>query len=96
MASQTQQTATTRPTAGRLRKWGPTQQSEAYLFLLPSFAGFLLFVAAPVLGSLVLSFVSWNLLLAGSVIAMLPVLIVYLIGQRWFIKGITMTGKGGR
>jgi multiple sugar transport system permease protein len=40
--------------------------------------------------------VEWNLLMAGSVIAMLPVLIVYIIGQRWFIKGITMTGMGGR
>jgi multiple sugar transport system permease protein len=38
----------------------------------------------------------WNLLMAGSVIAMLPVLIVYIVGQRWFIKGITMTGLGGR
>lgn len=40
--------------------------------------------------------VEWNLLMAGSVIAMLPVLIVYIIGQRWFIRGITMTGMGGR
>lgn len=62
MASQTRHTATTRPTAGRLGRWRPSQQSEAYLFLLPSFAGFLLFVAAPVLGSLALSFASWNLL----------------------------------
>ena len=38
----------------------------------------------------------WNLLMAGSVIAMLPVLIVYIVGQRWFIEGITMTGIGGR
>jgi multiple sugar transport system permease protein len=40
--------------------------------------------------------VEWNLLMAGSVIAMLPVLIVYIVGQRWFIRGITMTGMGGR
>jgi multiple sugar transport system permease protein len=40
--------------------------------------------------------VEWNLLMAGSVIAMLPVLIVYIIGQRWFIRGITLTGMGGR
>jgi multiple sugar transport system permease protein len=38
----------------------------------------------------------WNLLMAGSVIAMLPVLLVYIIGQRWFIKGITLSGLGGR
>jgi multiple sugar transport system permease protein len=40
--------------------------------------------------------VEWNLLMAGSVIAMLPVLIVYIIGQRWFIKGITLSGIAGR
>ena len=38
----------------------------------------------------------WNLLMAGSVIAMLPVLIVYIIAQRWFIRGITLSGMGGR
>ena len=38
----------------------------------------------------------WNLLMAGSVIAMLPILIVYIIGQRWFIRGITLSGLGGR
>lgn len=40
--------------------------------------------------------VRWNLLMAGSVIAMLPVLIVYMIGQQYFIRGITLTGMGGR
>jgi multiple sugar transport system permease protein len=40
--------------------------------------------------------VEWHLLMAGSVIAMLPVLIVYIFAQRWFIKGITLTGMGGR
>jgi multiple sugar transport system permease protein len=40
--------------------------------------------------------VRWNLLMAGSVIAMLPVLIVYIIGQKWFIQGFTMSGLGGR
>lgn len=44
------------------RRWRPWQQSEAYLFLLPSFAGFLIFVVGPVLGSLALSFMDWNLL----------------------------------
>ena len=48
--------------ARRRRTWRPTQQSEAYLFLLPSFAGFLIFVVIPVLGSLALSFMNWNLL----------------------------------
>ena len=34
--------------------------------------------------------------MAGSVIAMLPVLVVYVIGQRWFIRGIALSGMGGR
>jgi multiple sugar transport system permease protein len=45
-----------------LGKWRPDQQSEAYLFLLPSLIGFALFVVAPIIGSLGLSFYSWNLL----------------------------------
>lgn len=40
--------------------------------------------------------VQWNLLMAGSVIAMLPVLIVYILGQKWIVQGITLTGMGGR
>jgi multiple sugar transport system permease protein len=38
----------------------------------------------------------WNLLMAGSVIAMLPMLLVYIVGQRWFIRGITLSGIAGR
>jgi len=40
--------------------------------------------------------VQWHLLMAGSVIAMLPVLIIYVIGQKWIVRGITLTGMGGR
>jgi multiple sugar transport system permease protein len=43
-------------------RWRPDQQWEAYLFLLPSFLGFVVFVALPVVVSLLLSFVDWNLL----------------------------------
>ena len=50
-----------RPAAKRLR-WRPDQQWEAYLFLLPSLTGFLVFVALPVVISLLLSFSEWNLL----------------------------------
>lgn len=38
----------------------------------------------------------WNLLMAGSVIALLPVLVIYIIGQNWFVRGITLSGMGGR
>jgi len=40
--------------------------------------------------------VQWHLLMAGSVIAVLPVLLIYIIGQKWFVRGITLTGMGGR
>lgn len=39
---------------------------------------------------------AWTLLMAGSVLALLPVLTVFLLAQRYFIKGITLTGIGGR
>ncbi|MBK8046664.1 MAG: carbohydrate ABC transporter permease [Anaerolineales bacterium] len=39
---------------------------------------------------------AWNLLMAGSVIALLPILIIYILGQKWFVKGITLSGMGGR
>lgn len=47
---------------GQGRRWRPGQQSEAYLFLLPSLLGFALFVLLPMLGSLALSLMDWNLL----------------------------------
>ncbi len=40
--------------------------------------------------------VQWNLLMAGSVIALVPVLAVYIAGQNWFVQGITLSGMGGR
>lgn len=39
---------------------------------------------------------AWNLLMAGSVVALLPVLIIYIVGQNWFVRGITLSGLGGR
>jgi multiple sugar transport system permease protein len=39
---------------------------------------------------------AWNWLMAASLLVMLPVLIVFLIFQRYFIEGITFTGMGGR
>ena len=38
----------------------------------------------------------WHLLMAGSVIALLPILIVYILGQNWFVRGIAFSGMGGR
>ncbi|HEY8347050.1 MAG TPA: carbohydrate ABC transporter permease [Symbiobacteriaceae bacterium] len=37
----------------------------------------------------------WNQVLAGSMFLTIPVIIVYLFLNRWFIKGITITGMKG-
>jgi len=37
----------------------------------------------------------WQLLMAGSVIVLIPVLIVFLVGQRFFIRGIVLSGIKG-
>lgn len=37
----------------------------------------------------------WTLMMAGSAIAVVPVLIVYMIGQRYIIEGVTLTGIKG-
>ena len=42
--------------------WRADQQSEGYLFLLPSLIGFILFVIFPIIASLALSFYRWDLL----------------------------------
>ena len=34
----------------------------------------------------------WDLIMAGSVIAILPIMIVYVAGQRYFVRGIATTG----
>jgi multiple sugar transport system permease protein len=35
---------------------------------------------------------SWDVVMAGSVISTLPLLILFLFFQRYFIRGITLTG----
>lgn len=34
----------------------------------------------------------WNLLMAGSVLVMIPLIVIFFVGQRYFIRGIVMTG----
>ncbi|MGQ9888414.1 MAG: carbohydrate ABC transporter permease [Aggregatilineales bacterium] len=38
---------------------------------------------------------NWPLLMAGSVVVMLPVLIIYIIAQRYFVQGIALSGVKG-
>ena len=35
---------------------------------------------------------NWSLLMAAASIALIPVLIIYISAQRYFIQGITLTG----
>ena len=37
----------------------------------------------------------WHLLMAASLVAIVPVLIVFLCGQRYFVEGIVTTGLKG-
>jgi multiple sugar transport system permease protein len=35
---------------------------------------------------------SWNLLMAGSTLVVIPPIIVFLFGQKYFIEGVTLSG----
>jgi multiple sugar transport system permease protein len=37
----------------------------------------------------------WNLLMAGTTIALVPVLVAFFLAQRYFVEGITLTGLKG-
>lgn len=37
----------------------------------------------------------WNMVMAGSVIAVLPILLVYIFAQRWFVRGVVSSGIKG-
>jgi multiple sugar transport system permease protein len=37
----------------------------------------------------------WNLVMAGAVITVLPILIVYLFAQKWFVQGVVSSGIKG-
>jgi len=35
---------------------------------------------------------NWTLLMAGNVMALAPMLLVFIIGQRWFVQSLASTG----
>lgn len=37
----------------------------------------------------------YNVVMAGAVISVLPILGIYIAAQKWFVRGITMTGLKG-
>jgi multiple sugar transport system permease protein len=41
------------------------------------------------------SLTEWNLVMAGAVITVLPILIVYLLAQKWFVQGVVLSGIKG-
>ncbi|MGI6624446.1 MAG: carbohydrate ABC transporter permease [Limnochordia bacterium] len=41
-------------------------------------------------------YTEWELLLAGTLIALIPTLVVFAFGQRYFTQGIALSGLGGR
>ena len=34
----------------------------------------------------------WHLVMAGSVMVMIPIIVIFFVGQRYFVKGLAMTG----
>lgn len=38
----------------------------------------------------------WHLLMAAAVIALLPVLVIYLVAQRWIVEAVSLSGGGGK
>jgi len=42
------------------------------------------------------NFTQFNLLMAVSIIQLMPVLIIFFLAQRLFVQGVTLTGMGGR
>lgn len=37
----------------------------------------------------------WNLVMAGAVVTVLPILVVYVLAQRWFVRGVISSGIKG-
>ena len=37
----------------------------------------------------------WELVMAGSVVSILPMLVIFFLGQKYFVQGITLTGVKG-
>jgi len=37
----------------------------------------------------------WNLVMAGTVIAVIPMVVVFLLAQRWVVEGVTASGLKG-
>jgi multiple sugar transport system permease protein len=38
----------------------------------------------------------WHLMMAASLVVLLPIVIVFFVGQKYFIEGVSLSGLGGR
>ena len=38
---------------------------------------------------------NWPVMMAGAMISLLPILIAFVIGQKYFVRGIALTGIKG-
>jgi multiple sugar transport system permease protein len=41
------------------------------------------------------SLTEWNIVMAGAVVTVLPILVAYLLAQRWFVSGVISSGLKG-
>jgi ABC-type glycerol-3-phosphate transport system permease component len=72
----------------------------AFIYNWRDFMGPLLYLNDPNLQTLEIGLRTYNalqqgkthLVITGAVLVMIPLLILFFIGQRWFVKGIVMTG----
>jgi multiple sugar transport system permease protein len=40
--------------------------------------------------------IEWNLIMAAATMTLLPVLVIYVFAQRYFVRGVTLSGLAGR
>ncbi len=75
----------------------------AFMFYWNDFFGPLIYLSKPINYTLALGlqlfrsmyFSQWNLLMAASTVVILPCIIIFLIGQKYFIQGIALSGLKG-
>ena len=40
-------------------------------------------------------FIEYNLVTAAAVVSILPILVVFLVGQKWVVRGVVLSGLKG-
>jgi multiple sugar transport system permease protein len=39
--------------------------------------------------------IEWNVVMAGAVVSILPILLIYFLAQKWFVRGVVLSGIKG-